>query len=198
MSGADGCGASAGMGDEPFPATEPGMDAPNPGVDGDGDDEEGPTRTFQNDDVAVTRRPKTLTGTQTSEELRSRSSSIRTRSSPAMAAAPAAAVGQLVGCGGRFGFPARDRRTGDDRRTARGFGAVLDGEPPTGRDDELAGGLRRRAAAPGFASGEASGLIDIRALASLARQNHHCRLTRFSFVLAYSLMGSAYWPTPRS
>jgi len=161
---------SAGMGDEPFPATEPGMDAPDvPGIDG--DDEEGPTRTFQNDDVAVARRPKTLTGTQTAEELRTRSSSsIRTRSSPAMAAAPAAAVGSWSGVAAASASPrvtAAQAMTGERHEDSVLF-STANLQQVAMTNSQAGYGA---AAAPGFASGEASGLIDIRALASLAKQS---------------------------
>jgi predicted Zn finger-like uncharacterized protein len=154
--------AIAAEGAVPAP-TEPGIGAPSV------DDEEGPTRQFTGDDVNFSRRPKTLTGTQTSEELRSRASSIRTRSSPAIAAAPAAAMGGWSG-----GVAASPRVTAAQAMTGeRHEDSVLFS---TANLQQVAmttsqPGYGPAAAAPGFASGEASGLIDIRALASLAKQN---------------------------
>ncbi|HKP62765.1 MAG TPA: zinc-ribbon domain-containing protein [Polyangiales bacterium] len=133
-------------------------------------EDEGPTRTFQNDDVLGARRPSP----RSSDDLRARASSIRTRSSPALTAVPAAAVGS-VGSPWSSGqaaaasprVTAAQAMTGERHEDSVLFStanlqqvAMTTSQPGYGPGSN-----------PGFASGEASGLIDIRALASLARQN---------------------------
>lgn len=154
--------ASASVASEPLPSeTEPGYAAPSI------DEEEGPTRTFSSEDVGVSRRPKTLTGTQSPDELRARASSIRTRSSPAMAAAPAAAVGGWSGAAAS----ASPRVTTAQAMTGeRHEDSVLFSTSNLQQVAMTTSQPGYSSANPGFASGEASGLIDIRALASLAKQ----------------------------
>lgn len=141
-------------------ATEPGMYAA-PQVE----EEEGPTQAFNPDEVAYSRRPKTLTGTQSPDELRAaRGSSIRTRSSPAMASA--SAVGGWAGAGASPRVTAAQAMTGERNEDSVLFStANLQQVAMTTSPSGYA------AQNPGFASGEASGLIDIRALASLAKQS---------------------------
>jgi predicted Zn finger-like uncharacterized protein len=143
-------------------ATEPGMYAAP-----ETDDEEGPTQAFDPEEVAYTRRPKTLTGTQSPDELRAaRGSSIRTRSAPAMATAASAVGGWSSGAGASPRVTAAQAMTGERNEDSVLFStanlqqvAMTNSQPGYGTSN------------PGFASGEASGLIDIRALASLAKQN---------------------------
>jgi predicted Zn finger-like uncharacterized protein len=136
--------------------------------DGDGDEEEGPTRTFASDDVGITRRPKTLTGQQSPDELRARPSAIRTRSNPAIAAAPAAAVGG----GWSGGASASPRVTAAQAMTGeRHEDSVLFSTANLQQVAMTTSQPGYSSVNPGFASGEASGLIDIRALASLAKQS---------------------------
>jgi predicted Zn finger-like uncharacterized protein len=134
-------------------------------------DEEGPTRTFSNEDVGVARRPKTLTGAQSPDEMRSRSSAIRTRSSPSFAAA-AAAPAAAVGGGWSGGASASPRVTAAQAMTGeRHEDSVLFSTSNLQQVAMTTSQPGYSSMNPGFASGEASGLIDIRALASLAKQS---------------------------
>ncbi|HKU40840.1 MAG TPA: zinc-ribbon domain-containing protein [Polyangiales bacterium] len=129
-------------------------------------EEEGPTRTFQGDDVLGARRASP----RSSEDLRARASSIRTRSNPALSAVSASAVGGAWSGGAAAASPrvtAAQAMTGERHEDSVLFStanlqqvAMTTSQPGYGPQSN-----------PGFASGEASGLIDIRALASLARQN---------------------------
>lgn len=130
---------------------------------------EGPTHDYGAGDLYA---PGAATGSngsgQRSQDPRARGSSIRTRSSPSLAAAgslsntwsgsPAAASSPRV--------TAAQALTGERNEDSVLFStanlqqvAMTTSQPGYGH-----------AASPGYASGEASGLIDIRALASLARQ----------------------------
>jgi predicted Zn finger-like uncharacterized protein len=147
-------------------ATGDGMEAPP-----ETEEEEGPTRQFTNDDIGLQRRPKTLTGTQTADELRTRASSIRTRPTPAVSAAPAAAaVGSSWSSPAASSSPrvtASQAMTGERHEDSVLFSTANLQQVAMTTSHQPGYGQQ---ANPGFASGEASGLIDIRALASLARQ----------------------------
>jgi predicted Zn finger-like uncharacterized protein len=161
---------SVGVQSEPAPIASESDFAASNGHDGhdDGEEEEGPTRTFAPEDVGVTRRPKTLTGAQSPDELRARPSAIRTRSSPAIAAAPAAAVGG----GWSGGASASPRVTAAQAMTGeRHEDSVLFSTSNLQQVAMTTSQPGYSSVNPGFASGEASGLIDIRALASLAKQS---------------------------
>jgi hypothetical protein len=144
-------------------------------------EEEGPTRTFSShdvNDVQVAARPARGNGNGNgtrSQELRARASSIRTRSSPSLPAAaaiPAAAVAASGWSGASTGASPRvsasQAMTGERNEDSVLFSTSnLQQVAMTSNQSNYGA-----AASPGsgFASGDASGLIDIRALASLARQ----------------------------
>jgi len=147
-------------------------------------EEEGPTRTFSSqdvndvNDVQVAARPARGNGNGNgtrSQELRARASSIRTRSSPSLPAAaamPAAAAAASGWSGASTGASPRvsaaQAMTGERNEDSVLFSTSnLQQVAMTSNQSNYGA-----AANPGsgFASGDASGLIDIRALASLARQ----------------------------
>jgi predicted Zn finger-like uncharacterized protein len=138
-------------------------------------EEEGPTRTFSNDDVQAAARSPMGNGNGTrSQELRARASSIRARSSPSLAAAamPSAASAASGWSGSPAGASPRvtaaQALTGERNEDSVLFStANLQQVAMTGGPSSYGAGASPGA---GFASGDASGLIDIRALASLARQ----------------------------
>jgi predicted Zn finger-like uncharacterized protein len=133
------------------------------------DEEEGPTRTFSSEDIGV-RRSKTLSGTQAPDDFRTRGSSIRTRPSPAPAYAAAPAMGGTWS-GGAPAAAASPRVTAAQAMTGeRHEDSVLFSTSNLQQVAMTTSQPGYGTANPGFASGEASGLIDIRALASLARQ----------------------------